>query len=72
MAVCSNHVHLVVVSIEKEIDNVVRQYKSNTTYVMKKSGVEGKVWTKGYDKRFCYDKKDLQVRIEYVEQHCQE
>ena len=72
VAVCSNHVHIVVGKIDEQIDIVVHQYKHNTVGAMKKSGVEGKVWAKGYDKRFCYDEKSLQARIEYVERHCEE
>ncbi len=71
-AVCSNHVHVVVCTIDEQIDSVVRQYKRNTAGAMKKFGAEGKVWAKGYDKRFCYDEKSLQARIEYVTRHCEE
>lgn len=45
--------------------------KRNTTYIMKKAGFEGKLWGKGYDKRYCYDNKGLQARIEYVGRHCE-
>jgi hypothetical protein len=26
----------------------------------------GRVWTKGYDKRYCFSVKDLKIRIDYV------
>jgi len=68
-AVCSNHVHLVVSNVDEQIGDVVRRYKKNAAFALKKSGLEGKVWSKGYDKRFCYDEKSLQARIQYVERH---
>ena len=69
VAVCSNHVHLVVSNVDAQVSDVVRRYKKNATFALKESGLEGKVWTRGYDKRFCYDEKSLQARIEYVERH---
>jgi len=36
---------------------------------LQKSGYDGKVWTRGYDKRFCFDQKGLRERTKYVEGH---
>ncbi len=69
LAVCSNHIHIVCGNAETEIPTVVREYKRRSSYAMKKNGVEGKVWAKGYDKQFCFDEKSLQARIDYVERH---
>jgi len=69
LAVCSNHVHIVVTNNDEPIEKVAQRYKRNTTYLMNNSGITGKVWATGYDKRYSYDNNDLQVRIEYVNQH---
>jgi REP element-mobilizing transposase RayT len=69
LAVCSNHVHIVGSNAETEISTVVREYKRRSSYAMKKNGVEGKVWAKGYDKQFCFDEKSLQALIDYVDRH---
>ena len=29
----------------------------------------GRVWTRGFDKRFCFDQQDLVRRIQYVNNH---
>jgi len=71
LAVCSNHIHIVANNIDTEISDVVSYYKRRTSYVMKKLGVEGKIWAKGYDDRYCYDQESLQARIDYVERHCE-
>ena len=72
VAVCSNHVHIVVSNILEEIDSVVGRYKGSTAFVLKKCGVDGKVWARGIDKRFCFDEESLQARIEYVARHGEE
>jgi len=69
MAVCSNHVHLLVAYIPKPIDFVVQHYKSVGLIALRKIGIHGKVWTKGFDKRYCFDEATLQKKIEYVNKH---
>lgn len=39
------------------------------TEALHNNGVIGKVWTNGYDKRFCFDTDSLTMRIEYVKRH---
>jgi len=29
----------------------------------------GRIWTSGYDKRFCFDENELNTRIDYVQRH---
>ena len=70
LSVLSDHVHLVLGCIDRfSIERAVRCYKNATISVMVASGFAGKVWTKGYDKRFCYDEQSLRARIAYVRRH---
>jgi hypothetical protein len=36
---------------------------------LKEIGLKGKIWARGYDKRFCFDQITLDKRIEYVQNH---
>jgi REP element-mobilizing transposase RayT len=69
LAVCSNHVHILVEPIDETISNIVGRYKRAGTIAILQTGFEGKVWTRGYDKRYCFDEDMLQKRIGYVEKH---
>ena len=72
LAVCSNHVHIVVKYISEPIDGVVCAYKNASIKALKDNGIDGKIWTKGYDKRYCFDKGSLANRINYVLRHDKE
>jgi len=72
IAVCSNHVHVVCEYVDVPIDVVVSYYKSAGRAALKKFGFVGKVWTRGYDKRYCFDEKSLTARIDYVRKHSKE
>jgi REP element-mobilizing transposase RayT len=69
IAVYSNHVHLVGEYIPKPIAVIVAYYKKAGRLALKENGIVGKVWTKGYDKRYCFDQKTLQREIQYVQNH---
>lgn len=69
LAVYSNHVHLVGEYIPKPVANIVAYYKKAGRLALKASGNVGKVWTKGYDKRYCFDQKTLQREVQYVQNH---
>jgi REP element-mobilizing transposase RayT len=66
LAVCSNHVHIVAEPCSESISRIVQRYKRVSTYTLQKNGFNGKVWTKGYDKRYCFNAKDLKNVINYV------
>jgi len=66
LAVCSNHIHLVAEYIPKPVGRVVANYKKAGRLGLKKLGLDGRVWTTGYDKRFCFDRVSLDQRIKYV------
>lgn len=72
IAVCSNHVHIVCDYVDVPIGVLVGYYKSAGRIAIKKCGFDGKVWTKGYDKRYCFDEKSLKARIDYVRKHAKE
>jgi REP element-mobilizing transposase RayT len=69
ISVWSNHVHIVQRYNGRPIEETVRIYKNTASAALRKKGFEGRVWTRGYDKRFCFDEKELKTRIKYVNEH---
>jgi len=69
ITVCSNHIHIVVESIGKSSGYSVGRFKKAATKVLRKYGFNDKVWTKGFDKRYCYDEQELKKKIKYVQRH---
>ncbi len=69
IAVYSNHVHIVCEYVEVPIGVLVGYYKNASRVALQKKGLDGRVWTRGYDKRYCYDKEELEKRINYVRGH---
>jgi len=69
IAVCSNHVHIVADYTTKDLGLIVRYYKMAGQKAMRDTGFAGRLWTKGFDKRFCFNKQSLRRRINYVNKH---
>jgi len=69
LAVCQNHVHIVAQRISESIEMVVSRYKNAARLALRANGFIGRVWTRGFDKRFCFNQQDLKTRIEYVQTH---
>ena len=69
IAVCSNHVHIVVESIGRKCGYSVGRFKKAATKALRTFGFSYMVWTRGFDKRSCFDEKSLKNRIDYVERH---
>ena len=69
LTVRNNHIHLILEKTEDTIESTAHRYKRTATHVLRKEGVKGNVWTKGYDKRYCFNRDDLNARIEYVLKH---
>ena len=69
LSVKSSHIHIVVEYIPQPIDKLVAHYKSAARIALKAVGHTGKLWTKGYDKRFCFDKRTFEQKIKYVQNH---
>lgn len=70
LAVFSNHIHLLVEKNHESIERAVALYKTAIRKPLHKdAGLKGKIWSKGFDKRFCFNKHQLNRRIEYVRKH---
>ena len=69
IAVCSNHVHIVAGVSEESIEQDVHRYKYSATLALRKFGSYDKIWSKGFDKRFCFTDKELENKIRYVRNH---
>jgi REP element-mobilizing transposase RayT len=67
LAVKPTHVHIVAQYIPQPISKVVAYYKKAARLALKNVGHNGRLWTRGYDKRFCFDQKNLDRRVKYVE-----
>ena len=72
LAVCSNHIHIVTRYFPEPIGQIVSRFKNVTSSALKRHGLRSsRVWTRGFDKRFCFNKEDLTRRILYVKNHKQ-
>ncbi len=69
IAVHSKHVHIVAGKTSVSIEMIVSHYKNAARLALRTSGFIGKVWTKGFDKRYCLNQQQLKSRIEYVRNH---
>src|SRR3972149_9668488 len=69
IAVCSNHVHIVAEVSSESIEKIVHRYKRLSTFVLRKIGLDGKIWSTGFDKRFCFTDKDIEQKVKYVNGH---
>ena len=69
IVVHSKHVHIVAGKTSKLIEMIVSHYKNAARLALRANGFKGKVWTRGFDKRYCFDQQQLKNRIEYVRQH---
>ena len=69
IAVRSNHVHIVAEYVEVPMSVLVGYYKDAGRAALKKCGFKVKVWTREFDKRFCFSEEDLRARVDYVNKH---
>jgi REP element-mobilizing transposase RayT len=69
IAVCSNYVHVVTERTNQSIEKVVSCYKNAARLALRSNGFNGRIWTRGFDKRFCFTQKELESRIQYVNGH---
>lgn len=69
LAVYTNHIHLLARPHSQSIEELVGRYKSLTTRSLWEHGRKGRIWTKGYDKRFCFTEEELTARKKYVQSH---
>ncbi|MBN1807416.1 MAG: transposase [Sedimentisphaerales bacterium] len=69
ITVCTNHVHFAARSCDKSIEQIVSMYKSAATRALRSNDRQGKIWTKSFDKRFCFTEEDFKKKIIYVQKH---
>jgi REP element-mobilizing transposase RayT len=69
VVVYSNHIHIVLSTIGKNPGYSVGRLKIAVTSIMRECGFDGKIWTKGFYAGYCYNEKDLQKRIDYIQKH---
>jgi REP element-mobilizing transposase RayT len=69
IAVCSNHVHIVADNIGKRCGYSIGRFKKAATKILRKCGFKNKIWTKGFNKRYCYHQHELDTKIKYAQKH---
>jgi len=69
ISVKATHVHIVGEAIEELIETVVARYKAAGRKALSAEGYTGRIWARGYDKRYCFDEEELKARVEYVNKH---
>ena len=69
IAVCEHHVHIVARPCQESIPQIVSRYKNVAMFALYKNAQIGRIWTRGFDKRFCFTEEDLKHRIDYVCKH---
>ncbi len=69
LVVCTNHLHLVAEPCRESIEKIVSRYKNVAMFALYKLGRIGRIWTRGFDKRFCFSEAQLAARMNYVEKH---
>ena len=67
--VYSNHVHVVVEKDPLSIEKTVSYYKNAARVALRNSGFNTRLWSRGFDKQFCYNQKELEQKIAYVKKH---
>ena len=68
-SVSSTHVHILAEYIHKPIGRVVSHYKNSAHAALRTTGFTGRFWTRGFDKRYCFDKNAIDNRIAYINAH---
>lgn len=71
VAVGKNHLHLVVTTNGLDPASAVSHYKNAARLAVQADGFRGRLWTRGYSKRYCFGEQQLYAMIEYVNRHNQ-
>ena len=69
LVVCNNHVHIVAQNIDLPIGQVASHYKNAVRLTLQREGFQGRLWTRGFDKRYCMNREELADKIAYVRNH---
>lgn len=64
-----NHVHIVVDCNFVSAQSAISHYKNAARLAVQTAGFLGRLWTKGYSVRYCFDEHQLQAVIAYVNRH---
>lgn len=71
IAVRSNHIHLVTDCNFISAASAVSHYKNVARLAVETNGFVGRLWTKGFSVRYCFDEDQLNKVIQYVNRHNQ-
>jgi REP element-mobilizing transposase RayT len=64
-----NHIHLVTDCNFISAASAVSHYKNAARLAMESNGFVGRLWTKGFSVRYCFDENKLNKVIQYVNRH---
>jgi hypothetical protein len=67
--VYSNHVHVVVEKDSLSIEETASYYKNAARVALRNKGFNTRLWSRGFDKQFCFSRKELEQKIAYVKKH---
>ena len=69
LTVKKNHIHLVVDCNFVSASSAVSHYKNAARLAVRQNGFIGKLWTKGFSVRYCFNENQLNKIIQYVTGH---
>jgi len=69
IAIRRSHIHLVTDCNFISAASAVSHYKNAARLAMKSNGFVGRLWTKGFSTRYCFDENQLNKVIQYVNRH---
>ena len=69
IAAGKSHIHLVTGCNFTSAASAVSHYKNEARLAMESNGFVGRLWTKGFSVRYCFDENQLNKVIQYVNRH---
>jgi len=69
IAIRKSHIHLVTDCNYISASSAVSHYKNAARLAMESNGFVGRLWTKGFSVRYCFDENQLNAVIKYVNRH---
>jgi REP element-mobilizing transposase RayT len=64
-----SHIHLVTDCNFISAASAASHYKNAARLAMKSNGFVGRLWTRGFSVRYCFDEKQLSAVVDYVNRH---
>ena len=71
IAIRKSHIHLVTDCNFISAASAVSHYKNAARLALESNGFVGRLWTKGFSVRYCFDENQLNAVIQYVNRHNQ-